>query len=142
MIQQLNSDGYVNVTEPGGEVIVRYISEKSDPRAAKGKDISRQRMQFVVKQGAGEPENGPGAASDKGASEPNCVWSAAHRAAVKGGLPIAGPTDARYGWDAKANGEVWVLTSGAQRVVVDGNTCAIKGLRYMVAHRLFGRSVL
>ena len=120
-------NGTVNLTEPGGEVVVRFLSEKTDPRAPKGKETTRQRMQFVVKQGAGEPEHGPGAAGDKAVAEPNCVWSAAHRAAVKGGLPLAGPTDARYGWDAKANAEVWVITSGAQRVVVDGNTCAIKG---------------
>lgn len=120
-------NGYVNATEPGGEIVVRFISEKIDPRAPKGKDVTRQRMHFVVKQGAGEPDQGPGAATDKAAAEPNCVWSAAHRAAVKGGLPLAGPTDARYGWDAKANADVWVITSGAQRVVVDGNSCAIKG---------------
>lgn len=121
------TNGTVNMTDGGGEVIVRFLSERTDPRAPKGRETTRQRMQFVVKQGAGEPEHGPSAATDKPVAEPNCIWSAAHRAAVKGGLPLAGPTDARYGWDARANAEVWVLTSGTQRVVVDGNTCAIKG---------------
>ncbi len=119
-------NGTVNLTEPGGEVIVRFVSDQTNPRAPRGKE-ARQRLEFVIKQGAAEPEPGPAAANDKAVSEPNCVWSAAHRAAVKGGLPLAGPTDARYGWDAKAGAEVWVLSSGAQRIVVDGNTCAIKG---------------
>ncbi|MCC6649142.1 MAG: hypothetical protein IT374_26685 [Polyangiaceae bacterium] len=121
------TNGTVNLTEPGGEIVTRFLSEKTDPRAPKGKEITRQRLQFVVKLGAGEPEQSAGAAGDKPAAEPNCIWSAAHRAAVKGGLPLAGPTDARYGWDAKFATDVWLFTSGTHRLVVDGNSCAIKG---------------
>lgn len=122
-------NGTVDVTEPNAEVVIRYVAEKRDPQKPKGKDVSKQRMAFTLKKGAGEPEHAPGAPTDKGVAEPNCVWSAAHRAAVKAGLVAAGPVDARYVLDAKSNEGTWTFTSQGATREVDGNTCAIKASR-------------
>ena len=121
--------GWVNVQEPGAEIVMRFGSEKRDPRAAKGKEITRERMTFTLRPGAGEPETGAGVATDKGIGEPNCVWGAAYRAAIKSGLSETAHMDARLGWNAKADGPVWTFTSGGETRDLDANSCAIRTLR-------------
>jgi hypothetical protein len=121
--------GWVNVQEPGAEITIRFVSEKRDPRAAKGKEITRERMTFAVKRGAGDPDTGAGVATDKGVGEPNCVWGAAYRAALKSGLPEGGQIDARLGWNAKAGDSVWTFTSGGETRDLDANTCVIRSLK-------------
>lgn len=119
-------NGFVNVVDPGGEVIVRYIVEKVDPRQPKGKDRTVQRMQFTVKANAPAPEQSAGSPADRAVAEPNCVWGAAHRSAVKAGMKPEGPVDARYAFEAKYNDAVWTFTAGGTKYVVDGNSCAVK----------------
>ncbi len=119
-------NGFVSVVEPDGEVVVRFLVEKLDPRQPKGKERTVTRVQFTVKANASSPESSPGTPQDRAIPEPNCVWTAAHRAAVKAGMNPAGPVDARYGFEAKYNDAVWTFTSGGTKYVVDGNSCAVK----------------
>ena len=123
-VTHAKANGHVNVNEPGSEIVLKYLSEKKDPRAAKGKETTRSRLVFALRPGAADPEIVPGLPTDKGVAEPNCIWGAAYRAALKSGLPD-GTIDARYGWVAKADAAAWTFTSNGETREVDGNTCVI-----------------
>ena len=118
-------NGSVDLSTSGAEIVYRYVNER-DPRAPKGKE-TRQRMEFVLKAGGPEaPGKTNAIASDRGAPEPNCIWSAAWRAAVAAGIDPKGPVEARYAIAPKGDEPLWTFTSGNTTKQIDGVTCAIK----------------
>lgn len=112
--------GYVDLEEPGAEVVYRFISAKRDPAA---KDPKVERMAVVLKLSGGGQEK-TSAAVEKGVHDPTCVFSAAFHAATASGMKA--PFSVRYGLLPKSTDVHWVFTSGGEQRVIDGQTCSIK----------------
>lgn len=122
--------GSANLKTPGVQLTYRYAGSKPPSPTAKGTDKTREGRVVVIKAGgSAEPEPTPIGAADKPIPEPNCVWSAAWRNAVKGGIPEGASVEGRYAMNAKAGEPRWTISVPGQPALtfdLDANSCSIK----------------
>jgi hypothetical protein len=120
--------GVVDLREAGAEVVYRYTSGPQALKAGPGNE-KRPGRRVVLRENAPAPDASPLRKEDDVVPEPNCVWSAAWRAAVKSGIPDNLPVEGRYGPLGRAREPIWQVSVPGQPSFardIDGMTCAIK----------------
>lgn len=117
--------GYVDLRDPESSISYAYVvpTDKA-PVKPKGPNVGKG---YELKLNAGGPTTPPLKKDDWPVLEPNCVWSAAWRSAVRGGIPEDAAVDGVY---EKINGEPrWRITVPGKPELtreVDGMSCVLK----------------
>lgn len=122
--------GTVDLRAPGPSVTYVYALGRpaTATLAPKGQPLAgREGRQLVLRAGGGQPEPATLAKGAAAVPEPLCVWSAAWRSAVKGGLPEDEVVDGVYA--IKNDEPRWTVSVAGKPELsrdIDGKTCAIK----------------
>jgi len=123
--------GVVNLTQPGSQIIFRYLYEQNDPRVDK-KNLKRERVDLTLRESSPSLERAKAVAGDDPVQDPLCVWSAAWRAAVASGFNPEAEFEARYARRPKADKPdkgSWTINAIDKldsKVEIDGISCAIR----------------
>ena len=118
--------GSVDLTRPGTEITYTYApsGKKEEPRDSKE---PRMFPGYTLKAEGGGPAQIAAMKQDFPVPEPNCIWSAAWRAAVKSGVPQEVAVDGVY--EKTAEGPRWRISVPDKPELsrdLDGMTCVLK----------------